>query len=178
VADGAPIHRLAIEVDDRLHGRSRSLELRVARHPSETREHLVLRCLAFALADRTDLAFSTGVCAGDRPPLGVTDARGRVRLWIEVGTPAASRLERIARRTDDLRLVTTDRHAERLRASRLRRPVAIVAVERALVAALAEALGRRAAWALTRTADRLRVETGGAIHEGAWEPLALGGAGR
>jgi uncharacterized protein YaeQ len=71
-----------------------TLELRVARHPSETAEYMLVRILAYCLEYREGLELTDGVSSGDEPALLVRDLTGRITAWIEVGMPDASRLHR------------------------------------------------------------------------------------
>src|SRR4051812_49553939 len=71
-----------------------SLELRVARHPSETIEFMLVRVLAYCLEYTEGIAMTTGLSTGDEPALVVRDLTGRVTAWIEVGFPDAARLHR------------------------------------------------------------------------------------
>src|ERR1700752_857671 len=71
-----------------------TLELRLARHPSETAEYMVVRVLAYCLEYQEGITLTEGVSSGDEPALLVRDMTGRVTAWIEVGMPDASRLHR------------------------------------------------------------------------------------
>ncbi len=71
-----------------------ALELRVARHPSESEEFLCARVLAYCLEQREGLAFSRGLADPDQPALEVRDLTGALQAWIEVGAPDAARLHR------------------------------------------------------------------------------------
>src|SRR6185295_5562500 len=61
--------------------------LRIARHPSETDERMMIRCLAFALHASEALAFGKGLSDVDDPDLCERDLTGAIQLWIEVGQP-------------------------------------------------------------------------------------------
>jgi uncharacterized protein YaeQ len=61
--------------------------LTIARHPSETDERMMVRCLAFALHADDALAFGKGLSDVDDPDLCVRDLTGAIQLWIEVGQP-------------------------------------------------------------------------------------------
>src|SRR5688572_30439936 len=71
-----------------------TLELRVARHPSETVEYMLVRILAYCLEYREGIELTEGVSSGDEPALLVRDLTGRITAWIEVGMPDAGRLHR------------------------------------------------------------------------------------
>ena len=71
-----------------------ALELRVARHPSETAEYMLTRVLAYCLEYTEGIALTEGVSSGDEPAIVVRDLTGRITAWIEVGMPDAARLHR------------------------------------------------------------------------------------
>ena len=61
--------------------------LTIARHPSETDERMMVRCLAFALTASDSLAFGKGLSDVDDPDLWQRDLTGAIESWIEVGQP-------------------------------------------------------------------------------------------
>ena len=61
--------------------------LTIARHPSETDERMMIRCLAFALHASESLTFGKGLSDVDDPDLSQRDLTGVIELWIEVGQP-------------------------------------------------------------------------------------------
>lgn len=71
-----------------------TLDLRVARHPSETAEYMLVRLLAYCLEFEEGIELTEGVSSGDEPAVLVRDLTGRVTAWIEVGMPDAGRLHR------------------------------------------------------------------------------------
>ena len=74
-----------------------TLALRVARHPSESEEFLVARVIAYLLEFTEGIEFSRGVSTPDEPAIAVRDLTGRLRAWIDVGTPSPDRLHRAAK---------------------------------------------------------------------------------
>jgi uncharacterized protein YaeQ len=94
VAQASTIYSVTIDLSDLDRGVFESLELRVARHPSETAEYMLVRLLAYCLEYQEGIALTEGVSSGDEPALVVRDLTGRITAWIEVGLPDASRLHR------------------------------------------------------------------------------------
>jgi len=90
----ATVYIFAIDLSDLDRGMFETLELRVARHPSETAEYMLVRVLAYCAEYCEGLVMTEGVSSGDEPALLVRDLTGRVTAWIEVGLPDASRLHR------------------------------------------------------------------------------------
>ena len=74
--------------------------LTIARHPSETDERMMIRCLAFALNAADNLAFGKGLSDIDEPDLWRRDLTGSVEQWIEVGQPDEKRILRACGRAD------------------------------------------------------------------------------
>ena len=89
VASAATLYNFKVEVADVDRGAYASLELRVARHPSETPEYMLARLLAYCLEYQEGIAFTDGVSAVDEPAVLVRDLTGRITAWIEVGAPSA-----------------------------------------------------------------------------------------
>jgi uncharacterized protein YaeQ len=94
VAETATIYQFSIDLADMNRGVYETLELRVARHPSETTEYMLVRVLAYCLEYEEGIALTEGVSSGDEPALVVRDLTGRLTAWIEVGMPDAARLHR------------------------------------------------------------------------------------
>jgi uncharacterized protein YaeQ len=94
----ATVHRLAITLSDVDRGVYESLDLRVARHPSESARYFWQRTLAYCLCYEDGIAFSKGgLSDSDEPPVSIVDATGVLRAWIDVGSPSADRLHRAAK---------------------------------------------------------------------------------
>ncbi|PYQ92774.1 MAG: hypothetical protein DMG02_00115 [Acidobacteria bacterium] len=74
-----------------------SLRVRVARHPSETPEHMLTRVLAYCLEYTEGIALSNGLSAPHEPAIAVRDLTGVLKAWIDVGAPDAMRLHRASK---------------------------------------------------------------------------------
>ncbi|HZI78192.1 MAG TPA: YaeQ family protein [Vicinamibacterales bacterium] len=94
MAQASTIYSVTIDLSDLDRGVYETLDLRVARHPSETAEYMLVRLLAFCLEYQEGIALTEGVSSGDEPALVVRDLTGRLTAWIEVGLPDAARLHR------------------------------------------------------------------------------------
>lgn len=130
------------------------LDLRVARHPSESEEFLCARVLAFCLEHREGLAFSKGLAEPDQPALEVRDLTGVIRAWIEVGAPDAARLHRAGKAVPRVAVYThhdAERYWESLAGERIHRAesLELYGLDRALVAALVSRLARRTTFDLS-----------------------------
>src|SRR6202046_1501746 len=113
MALGATVYNFKIELADSDRGVYAPLDLRVARHPSETEEHLLTRVLAYCLEYTEGISFSNGLSDSDQPAISVRDLTGALRVWIDVGAPEAARLHRAAKLAQRL-AVYTHKDAEQL----------------------------------------------------------------
>jgi len=126
----------------------------VARHPSESAEYLVNRVLAYALEFTEGIAFSRGLFEADEPAIAVRDLTGRMRAWIEIGTPDAPRLHRAAKAAPRVAVYMHKdpaQYVDRLAGERIHRAEAVelYAIDRRLVGDLCERLDRRMAFAMS-----------------------------
>jgi uncharacterized protein YaeQ len=182
VALTATIYTFDVDLADADRGVYETLELRVARHPSESEEYLVARVLAYALEYEEGIAFSPGgLSQPDDPPIAVRDATGTLRAWIDIGTPDPARLHRAAKAAGRLAVyVHKDprQFLERLAGERIHRgsEMRVWALDRALVSALAARLDRRTACGLTVTDGELFVSIGNETLRGSVTPLSVPGS--
>lgn len=91
------IHRFQIQLADSGRNVYEDLDLRVARHPSETVPFLLTRLFAYCIAYEPGIAFASGLSAPDDPALWVKDLTGETKAWIEVGLPAPERLHKASK---------------------------------------------------------------------------------
>src|SRR2546423_11211318 len=100
MALSATVYHIQIELSDVDRGVYESLDLRIARHPSESMAYLLTRTIAYALLYEEGLAFSKGgLSSTEEAPLSVRDLQGNLRAWIEIGTPSADRLHNASETT-------------------------------------------------------------------------------
>ena len=83
MALNATIYNFDVELADSDRGVYESLELRLARHPSESDEYLIARLLAYLLEFKDGIAFSRGVSEPDEPAIAVRDPTGAITTWID-----------------------------------------------------------------------------------------------
>lgn len=81
----ATIHGAGLSVADIDCGCYADHALTTACHPSEAKERMVIRLLAFALCDDVALAFGAGLSIDDEPDLAARDPTGEIETWIDVG---------------------------------------------------------------------------------------------
>ena len=95
MALGATIYVFNIELANSDRGVYQPLQLRVARHPSESEEYFLTRILAYCLEYTEGISFSNGLFEPDEPTIAVRDLTGVLSAWIDVGAPEAARLHRL-----------------------------------------------------------------------------------
>jgi uncharacterized protein YaeQ len=176
VALTATIYTFEIELADVDRQVYESLVLRVARHPSETEEYLLTRVLAYCLEYTDGITFSKGLADPDEPALAVRDLTGTLRVWIDIGAPDAARLHKASKAAPRVAVYTHRDPAiliRQLAGHRIHRVEALelYAIDRPLLAALAQQLDRRMAFTLAVTDRQLYVSTGTSI-----DALTLTGA--
>jgi uncharacterized protein YaeQ len=158
MALGATIYNFKIELADSDRSVYAALDLRVARHPSETEDHLLTRVLAYCLEYTEGIAFSSGISDTDQPAIAVRDLTGALMTWIDIGAPEAARLHRASKLASRVAVYTHKDAAQllaRLQLERIHRSehLEIYAFDREWLAALTGKLARRMEFALT-VADR------------------------
>src|SRR5688572_23416818 len=142
-----------------------TLDLRVARHPSETAEYMLVRILAYCLEYQEGIALTEGVSSGNEPALVVRDLTGRITGWIEVGMPDASRLHRGSKLAGRV-AVYTHRDARQLLAqlsgAKIHRAeeIPIRCFDRRQIDEIAALIDRRTSLALTVTHGELFISIG------------------
>lgn len=114
MAIGSTIHTFTVHLSDVDRGVYDELQLRVARHPSETAPYMLTRVLAYCLEYVEGITFSEGISStATEPAVLVRDLTGRLTTWIEVGAPDAERLH-FGSRLADRTTVYTHRNPEKV----------------------------------------------------------------
>ena len=181
MAQGATVYRLQIELSDVDRGVYEALDLRLARHPSESMPYFLTRTIAYALLYEEGLAFSKGgLSSAEEAPLSVRDLQGNLRAWIEIGTPSADRLHKASKSSP--RVVVFTQHDPRLliRAAGTRDihkadQIEVYALEPRFLDQLGELTDRNARWTLLHNDGVLYVTVGTASVSGAVTKHALAG---
>ncbi|MEP7117908.1 MAG: YaeQ family protein [Acidobacteriota bacterium] len=165
MAQTATVYTLSIDLSHVDRGVYETLDLRIARHPSESAEYMVTRVLAYCLEYQEGIAFTEGLSSGDEPPVLVRDLTGRITTWIEVGMPSADRLHRASKLADrvvvythrDIRQVLAQFDGQRIHRAA---EIPIYELDRTVVEACAAALDRRSALTLNVMDGQLYLEMG------------------
>jgi uncharacterized protein YaeQ len=169
MATGASIHHVDLVLSDVDRGVYETLGAHLARHPSESMRFLATRLLAYALSYEEGIAFSKGgVSSADEPPVSVRDLTGRLRVWIDIGSPAAARLHKATKAAERVELYTAADIAYLTPESIHRKgDIAVFRLDPKLVDALGGRLDRRVSLEIVRNDGRLYITTPSGLIEGA-----------
>jgi uncharacterized protein YaeQ len=178
MALSATIYNFTIQLADVDRAVYETLQLKVARHPSEAAEYLMTRVLAYCLEFHEGISFSRGLSSPDEPVIAVRDLTGVIQAWIEVGTPDAARLHKASKAAPRVAVYThkgsTLRH--QLAGEKIHRAeeLELYAFDREFLAGLVARLERRMAFDLSVTDRHLFLSIGGATLSGEIERIRLG----
>lgn len=179
MASGATIYHLLVTLSDVDRSVFESLDLRIARHPSESGRYLLSRVLAYCLCYEPGIAFSKGgLSATDEAPVAVRDDSGVLNHWIEIGSPSAERLHKAAKAAAQVTLFT---HTElpllrREASTRTIHRIETIVVQRfepAFLDQIESNLERKANLEVVRTSGQLYVTTQGTTLESALVTASL-----
>jgi uncharacterized protein YaeQ len=161
----ATIYQFTIDLSDVDREVYTTLDLRVARQPSETAEYMLMRLLAYCLEYTEGISFTQGVAAGDEPAVWVHDLSGQLQAWIEVGLPDAERLHRGSRAAERVAVYThrdVEQFQKQLSGKKIFRSeeIPIYALDRRFIEELANLIDRRTSLTITVTEGHFYVTAG------------------
>lgn len=174
----ATIYRFQVELSDIDRGVYETLDLRVALHPSEDEERMVMRVLARAIAHEEGLAFGRGLSNAEDAALWAHGLTGEIATWIDVGLPSAERLHRASKCSTQL-LVFTHKPEVALRKEwRTRKifqaeKIQVYRIPPELIESLTHELARKMSWFVTIQDRVLSVTAGDRSVEGPIEQISL-----
>jgi uncharacterized protein YaeQ len=162
----ATVYHLEIDLSDVDRGVYEKLDLRLARHPSESMHFMLTRTIAYCLFYQEGIAFSRGLSTTDEPAVWVKDRQGNLVLWIDVGSPSAERLHKASKAAP--RVVVFTQHdpsvlAQQLSSQKIHRrdELQIFALAPSFLDALEACVGRHTEFSLVRNEDELYVTIDG-----------------
>jgi uncharacterized protein YaeQ len=168
----ATMYHLQVALSDVDRGVYEALDLRLARHPSETMRYLLTRALAYCLSYEEGIAFSkAGIASTEEPPLAVRDRTGLLRAWIEIGAPSAERLHKASKAAERVALFTFTplallRREAATRAIHRAEAIDVWRLEPGFLDALEPKIDRNAKLELVRNGGQLYVTTASGTVEG------------
>jgi uncharacterized protein YaeQ len=175
----ATMFHLQIALSDVERGVYEALDLRLARHPSESMRYMVTRTLAYCLSYEDGIAFSKGgLSSAADPPITVHDRTGLLLAWIDIGAPSAERLHKASKAAPRVALFTSTelgllRREAATRAIHKLDDIEVWRMEPAFLDGLGERLDRNTRLELVRTGEQLYVTLGAEVIEGALTRCSL-----
>jgi uncharacterized protein YaeQ len=171
VAQTSTIYNFGIDLADSDRGVYEHLDLRVARHPSESEDYLVTRVLAYCLEYADGIAFSKGISDPDEPAIVVRDMTGAIEVWIDIGAPDAARVHKAGKAAARVAVYAHKDPAQMLRLwanERIHRIEALelYRIDRPLLDAMVAALERRMTFSIAVTDRDLYIVIGEQTIEG------------
>jgi uncharacterized protein YaeQ len=178
MALGATIHTFTVRLSHVDRGIYETLDLRLARHPSESAEYLITRLLAYCLEYTPGITFSKGLSDPDEPAIVVRDLTGALQGRIEIGAPEAARLHKAAKSASHVAIYPTrdvTPWLARLAGERIHRAeqIAVQVIDVALITQLAAQLERRMDFDLSVSEGVLYLSLGKETLTGAVMRVAL-----
>jgi len=165
LALGATIYTFDIELADSDRAIYKSLNLRVAQHPSETPDYLLTCVLAYCLEYAEGIAFSKGLSDPDEPAISVRDLTGALQVWVDIGLPEPERLHRASKSAPRVAVYTHKDPAQwivKLAAAKIHRAekLEVFALDRAWLAQLVARLERRMQFSVARSEGEIYLTLG------------------
>jgi uncharacterized protein YaeQ len=169
----ATIHHVHVGLSDVDRGVYEALDLRLARHPSESMRYLLTRMLAYCLSYEEGITFSKeGLSSTEEPPVSIRDPTGILVAWIDIGSPSAERLHKASKAAGRVALFTHApivllRREAATRAIHKVEAIEVWRVEPAFLDALEPKIERNTKMELVRNDGQLYVTIAGGVIEGA-----------
>ena len=166
------IYKFTIALSDLDRNYYDSLNLTLAKHPSETSERMMVRLLAFCINAQDSLKFTQGLCAVDEPDLWAHSLDGQIDLWIDVGEPAADRIKKAKRRAQALKIYSFNSKSSTWWSQSSKQfnelDVSVFQFQWEQIQALAAFLQRTMDWSITLSGDSAYIATESGECEISW----------
>ena len=162
------MYKFSVQLSHVDRGVYEKVDIRLARHPSETERFLLTRLLAWChLVEPGFAASKGGLSNADEPAFTVRTLDGRLLTWVEIGSPSADRLHKAAKAAP--RVVVVTHHddkwlADNLSGKKIHRvaDIEVFAIEPSVLDRLAQHIGDRGcACEVTVSEGDLYVSAGG-----------------
>jgi uncharacterized protein YaeQ len=154
-----------------------TLNITIARHPSENLERMMVRVLAFCINARETPVFTKGLCAVEEPDIWARTLDDRIALWIDVGEPAVERIKKATRLAPAVRVYSfnakSDIWWEQVRTRYNELPASVFQFQWNDVQALAALVERTMELSVTITGDSAYVGAAAGACEVPWVPLQV-----
>lgn len=98
------IYKFNIDLSDLNRGYYETLNLTVALHPSETKQRMMARVMAFCVNAQEHLEFTKGLSDVEEPDLWAKTLDGQLSLWIDIGEPDFDRIKKATRLAETVKV--------------------------------------------------------------------------
>jgi uncharacterized protein YaeQ len=166
LAQSTTLYRFHIDLSDVDQGLYKTLDLRLAMHPSESNAYLVTRLIAYVLNEREFLEFAPeGLGDPDAPAISIRTSGGDIPLWIEIGNPSARKLHKAAKAARQVKVYTYKDPAVLLKDIRENKvfhaeSIEIYSIDPRFLDTLASRLERKNSWGVILHEGTLNISIG------------------
>ncbi len=91
------IYKFRIALTDMNRDYYDSVNLTIAKHPSENEQRMMARVLAYCLNAQPDLAMTKGLSTIEEPDIWLKTLDDQIKLWIDIGEPDPERVKKSTR---------------------------------------------------------------------------------
>jgi uncharacterized protein YaeQ len=98
------VYKFNIALSDLNRSHFDTLNLTVAKHPSENDERMMTRVLAYCLNAQPQLSFGAGLNDVEAPSINVMTLDDQMALWVDVGEPAFERIKKATRKAQQVKI--------------------------------------------------------------------------
>jgi len=151
------IYKLKVAIADTDRAYYETLNLTIAKHPSETVERMMARVLAFCINAEEYLVFTKGLSAVEEPDIWARTLDDRISLWIDVGEPTVDRIKKATRISSAVKVYSFNSKSDtwwtQSQAKFNELPVAVFQFQWKNIQALAALVKRTMALSVTITGD-------------------------
>lgn len=157
--------RFKIDLSDVDRNLYRTIELRIAKHPSESGAFLLARVLAYVLNLQEGIELTEGISKPEDPAVCVRDLTGQIQLWIDIGNPSAKRIHKASKASKTLKIYTyRDPKILQLEATtnEIYRAdqIELISLDPKFLSQLEDTLGRDNAWKVLHTEGEISITVG------------------
>ncbi len=160
------LYRFQINYSDIDRGVYKTLDFRMAMHPSESKAYLMTRLIAFVLNEGECVEFaSEGLGDPELPAILKKSPLGEILLWIEIGNPSSRKLHKATKAAKQVKVYTYKDPALLLKEIRENKvyhaeTIEIYSLEAKFLEILASRLERKNSWDLLLHEGFLNVSMG------------------
>ncbi len=169
------IYKFSISLSDMDRDYYDTLNLTVARHPSENTERMMARVMAFSINAEENLEFGPGLSTPDEADIRSVSLDGQLSLWIDVGEPSVDRLKFASRSAPSTRVYSFNSKSDvwwsHISGEVARLAVSVFRFEWAEICALSKLVRRTNTLSITISDQSAYVATDEGTCEIAWVPL-------